>query len=101
MRCFQQQNPDGTTETPQEYLRSEYDEATGKFPEALVHSALHQTRKAHSKARRQLRPVERRTIPSLTRAELVKITEDHLLKAMNADATEVATAANMAKYIVD
>jgi hypothetical protein len=83
-------NKQGATEDPQEHLRNNFDESTGKFNPEIVNAAVPQTRRAIKKAFRQTPKDERKHFPRYRRDEVYDIAEKGLLKAMNATAEEAA-----------
>ena len=88
-----------STEDPQEYLRANYDAATGKLDSSVVRDAMNQTRKAIRKAHRQASRQDRKTMPRYSNQDIYDLTEQNLLKAMNAPKSEIvavfATAASL------
>lgn len=86
-RCREKQ---GATQDPQEYLRSVYNESTGKFPEDVVNEAVPQTRRAIQKAFRQTPKNQRKDFPRYRRADRYELAEKALVKAMNATPDEAA-----------
>ena len=97
-RCREKQ---GATEDPQEYLRANYDESTGKFNPDVVNATVPQTRRAIKKAFRQTPKDQRGKFPRYRRDEVYDIAEKGLLKAMNATPDEAAQVMAAAAELPD
>lgn len=96
-KCFSQVS----SETPQEYLRPYYDEASGRMDPDIVREAIPQTRKAVLKARRQATREDRKTMPRYSREDLYLLTEQKLIQAMNASPETVKAAFAAAEALPD
>ncbi|HQZ66221.1 MAG TPA: hypothetical protein PLY87_14130 [Planctomycetaceae bacterium] len=94
-KCFNQVS----SETPAEYLRPHYDEATGKMDPDIVREAIPATRRAVLKARRQSSREDRKTIPRYSKNDLYLLAETKLIEAMNAPPEAVAAAYAAAKEL--
>lgn len=90
-----------SSEDPQEYLRSNYDAASGKFDRDVVVDSIPQTRRAVRKARQKLNRDERREFPKYSRAELYELTEKGLIESMNAPPEAVGSVRAMAAGLPD
>lgn len=97
LKCFEKTS----TEDPQEFLRSNYDAASGKFDRDVVIDSIPQTRRAVRKARQRLNRDERREFPKYSKAELYELTEKGLLESMNAPPSAVSSIRAMAAGLPD
>ena len=96
-KCFNQLS----SETPAEYLKPHYDEATGKMDHGIVRDAMPQTRRAIRKAHRQATREERQSLPRFSREDIYNLTEEKLIEAMRATPETVAAVFAAAESIED
>jgi hypothetical protein len=100
LKCFSQQ-ADSSTESPQDYLRREYDASTGSISPSVVRQAMPMTAKAVRRAWRQTPKQERGPKPQLSREELYNLTQEKLVEAMNATPEQLAACAAMVAEMED
>ena len=86
---------------PKEFLKSKYDDSTGKMDQSLVRQSMPSTRKAINKAKKQASREERKTFPRYSRDEIYEMTEKKLVEAMDAPPEQVASAFASAATLTD
>ena len=77
---------------PKEYLKSNYNDSTGRMDSSLVRRAMPTTRKAIKKAKKQASEEERKMFPLYSRNEIYEIAEKKMIESMNAPSEQVAAA---------
>ena len=98
-KCWTTQENSDTD--PQEYLRANYDSATGRMSPDVVNAALSSTRKAMYKAKRQASKQDRKNFPRFTKEQIYNIAEKNLIDAMIADDDEVSRIYSEAMQLGD
>jgi uncharacterized protein YjcR len=86
LKCFEE----AFTDDPQEYLRQSYENGMRAFPVDMVVDAIPQTRRAVLRARRTLTREQRQEMPRYSQRDLYMLTEEALIKAMEANPDQVA-----------
>ena len=94
-------NSEQAARDPKEFLRANYDEATGKMSRDLVRKGMPQTRKAIRKAHRDASKEERKTFPRYSKTDIYQMTEKKLVEAMQAPTEEVEAAFAVAAQLPD
>lgn len=97
LKCFEKTS----AEDPQDFLRSQYNAHTGTMDRDVVQDSIPQMRRALRRARRDADRDERRNFPRLSKSELYDLTEQELIKAMNAPPETVASARAVASGLPD
>jgi hypothetical protein len=90
-----------SSEDPQEYLRANFNSATGKMSREVVEDSIPSTRRAVRKARQESPRVERKNFPKYSREELYDLAEKGLIESMNAPPEVVAKARAVATGLPD
>lgn len=82
--------PKRTTQTPQEYLRSQYDAKTKTFDEGVVRDTVAVVKKSIAKAKRKMTRAERKSVSTPDASEIRQIAIARLTAAMKAPASTTA-----------
>lgn len=90
-----------SSETPQEYLRANYNAESNTMDPSVVRDAIPATMKAIRKARRALHPRNRRDFPVYSREDVRAMTEKRLIDAMDASEAQVSAVQTAAATLVD
>ena len=97
LKCFEKTS----AEDPQEFLRSNYNAATGRMNPEVVEDAIPATRRAVRRAHRSLSREDRKKFPRYTREELYDVAEKSLIDSMNAPQERVAAVRSEAAGLPD
>lgn len=97
LKCFERTS----AEDPQEFLRENYNAATGRMDPDVVEDAIPATRRAANKAARSLPKEEQRKIPRHRREDWRQLAEQALIASMNAPPERVQAVRAEAEALVD
>lgn len=94
-------NGESSAINPQQYLKDNFDETTGKMSRSVVIRAIPTARRALHKARKKATREERKSMPRYDNHGLYKLTESKLIEAMFATEKQVVAAYAVAETLDD